>query len=145
MEITIGKQKQELNFGVRFVNELDNVIGVKRDGISLGFGLTKSIPALQAYDTAVLAQVLYCATFPNSPRASLESIYDYIDNPETDIEGLFKEVNKELKKANAVKLALKNMKAQMANEKDQAMKNIAKLFYFRQLIQALLLSKKLNV
>lgn len=63
MEITIGKQKQELNFGVRFVNELDNVIGVKRDGISLGFGLTKSIPALQAYDTAVLAQVLYCATF----------------------------------------------------------------------------------
>lgn len=111
MEITIGKQKQELNFGVRFVNELDNVIGVKRDGISLGFGLTKSIPALQAYDTAVLAQVLYCATFPNSPRASLESIYDFIDNPDTDIEGLFKEVNKELKKANAVKLALKNMKA----------------------------------
>lgn len=53
MEITIGKQKQELNFGVRFVNELDNVIGVKRDGITLGFGLTKSIPALQAYDTAV--------------------------------------------------------------------------------------------
>lgn len=110
MEITINNKKQVLNFGVRFVRELDKVAGIAANGVSLGMGLTKSIPALQGYDTAVLSDVIYCATATNSPRPSQNDVDDFIDSCE-DVESIFKEVTKEINNANATKAALKNMKA----------------------------------
>ena len=53
MEIKLNDKTVQLNFGVRFVRELDKVAGMSVNGQSFGFGLTKSLPALQAYDPAV--------------------------------------------------------------------------------------------
>lgn len=79
MKITINGKEQELNFGVRFVRELDKVAGMEAGGMSLGMGLTKSLPALNAYDPAVLSDVIYSATFRNSPRVGRNDVDDYLD------------------------------------------------------------------
>lgn len=109
MEIKINGKNVELNFGVAFVRELDKVAGMKVNGQSFGFGLTKSLPALQAYDPAVLADVLYCAAWDNKPRPTQKAIDEFIDT-NSDLEKVFAEVNKAIAESNAVKVAAKNMK-----------------------------------
>ena len=110
MELTINDKKLELNFGVRFVRELDKVAGMTVNGQSFGFGLTKSLPALKAYDPAVLSDVIYCAAYDNKPRPTQKAVDDFIDNC-TDLDKVFDEVNAEINESNAVKVAAKNMKA----------------------------------
>lgn len=109
MEIKVDDKNVELNFGVAFVRELDKVAGMKVNGQSFGFGLTKSLPALQAYDPAVLADVLYCAAWANKPRPTQKAIDEFIDT-DSDLEKVFDEVNKAIAESNAVKVAAKNMK-----------------------------------
>ena len=115
MHITINKKDVDLNFGVRFVRELDKIAGmsVNVQGIkqNFGFALPKVIPGLQGYDPAILSTVLYAAAYDNDHRPSQREIDDFIDDPHTDIEKLFDEVLPEMKKANAVKVAVKNLKA----------------------------------
>ncbi|MCM0724308.1 tail assembly chaperone [Latilactobacillus curvatus] len=113
MNLTINGQEQELNFGVRFVRELDKVAGINKDGVQLGFGLTRSLPGMQTYNPATLSDVIYAATATNSPRPSRNDVDDYIDSIESidELEKVFEEVNQGIDKANALKAALKNMKA----------------------------------
>ncbi|KRN29234.1 hypothetical protein IV38_GL000114 [Lactobacillus selangorensis] len=110
MQITIDKEKQELHFGVKFVRELDKTSGVTANGVAFGMGLTKSIPALKAYDPAVLSDVIYAATITNDPRVSHDEVDDYIDRC-TNLEKLFDDVQKQMNSANAIKVALKNATA----------------------------------
>lgn len=110
MELTINDKKVQLNFGVRFVRELDKVAGMTVNGQSFGFGLTKSLTALQAYDPAVLSDVIYSAAYGNKPRPTQNAIDDFIDNC-TDLGKVFDEIQKEIDESNAVKVAAKNMKA----------------------------------
>lgn len=108
MELTINGKKYQLNFGVGFVRNLDKFYGLSNQaGFSLGLGLTKAIPALRSYDPAVLAEVVQCAA---EPAISLVDVDHYLDDPKTDIEKVFESVQKELSEANAVKLAVKNLK-----------------------------------
>lgn len=109
MEVTIKGKKYQLNFGVGFVRNLDHFYGLSnKSGFNLGMGLTKTIPALKGYDPAALAEVIQCAA---EPAVTLSDVDSLIDNPKTDIEKLFNDVQKELNEANAVKLAVKNLKA----------------------------------
>lgn len=109
MQLKINDKDVELNFGVRFVRELDKVAGMTVNGQSFGFGLTKSLPALRAYDPAVLSDVLYCAAWDNKSRPTQKAIDEFIDNC-ADLEKVFDEVNKNIAESNAVKVAAKNMK-----------------------------------
>lgn len=107
MQISINGKDFNLNFGVRFVRELDQVAGMKVNvrGIeqSFGMGLNLSVPSLRQYDPAVLSDVIYCAAWDNKKRPSQKDIDDYLDNPDTDIMKLFDDVMKEMESANAVK------------------------------------------
>ena len=66
MEIKINGKTQELNFGVKFVRLLDKkmpiVMNVKGMGEQpFGMALTRVVPALKTFDTAVLSDVIYLA------------------------------------------------------------------------------------
>lgn len=111
MQITIGKVNYDLTFGVAFVREVDKELGVKRDGVSFGLGLTIALPGLQSYDPSVLSDILHCATVTGKKRPSRADVDGYLDDPETDVETLFVEVLREIQGANATKAALKNMRA----------------------------------
>lgn len=112
MQIKINSKQVDLKFGVKFVRELDKVAGLDLNGASFGMGLTKSIPALNTADPAVLADVIYSAASTNKAfRPSQDDVDDFIDNYEDDLEKLFDDVIKEMSQANAIKVALKNAKA----------------------------------
>lgn len=119
MQIKIKNKDYDLNFGVKFVRELDKIAGMKieRNGVAqrFGMGVTLTLPSLNQYDPATLATVLYCATWDNKNRPSLNDIDDFIDDPDTDLEKIFKDVLDEMNKANAIKVVVKkqskNMKA----------------------------------
>lgn len=113
MEITIKGKKYQLHFGVGFVRALDKHYGLSNNaGFSLGMGLTKAIPSLQIYDTAVLSEVIQCAA---EPAVSLSDVDDYIDDPKTDIEKLFADVSKAMTESNAVRLSAKNLRDRESN------------------------------
>lgn len=111
MQIKIKNNEYNLNFGVRFVRELDKVAGVtlNQNGVkqSFGMGVTRNIIPLRQYDPATLATVLKCATWDNVKRPNQKEIDDFIDNPETDLEKLFDDVLAEMDQANAIKVVTK--------------------------------------
>lgn len=107
MELTINDKKVELKFGVRFLHELDKIASVESSGIKFGMGLSRSILGLRAYDAAVLADVLYAASYGKVGQATIDN---YLDNCE-DLEKIFDDVIKEISESNAANLAVKKMKA----------------------------------
>ncbi|MCT3053602.1 tail assembly chaperone [Leuconostoc mesenteroides] len=112
MQVKINNKEVELKFGVKFVRELDKVAGLDVNGASFGMGLTKSIPALNTADPAVLADVIYSAASTNKAfRPSQDDVDDFIDDYDGDLEKLFDDVTKEMSAANAIKVALKNVQA----------------------------------
>lgn len=115
MQIKVNNKDVNLNFGVRFIRELDRKIGMTLDikGVEQNFGmaLTKAVPALRSYDVAVLADLLYCAAWDNRERPSQSDIDAYLDDTNTDIDKLFDDVQHELKSSNAARTATKNLKA----------------------------------
>lgn len=110
MEITIGKKKYQLYFGVRFVRELDKIGGIQMRGQHFGMALTMALPALQGYDPAVLSDVIYAAAYDNKPRPTREEVDDFIDHTDK-LEELFDQVEAAIKESNAVSLAVKNLQA----------------------------------
>lgn len=112
MQVKINNKEVELKFGVKFVRELDKVAGLDVNGASFGMGLTKSIPALNTADPAVLADVIYSAASTNRAfRPSQDDVDNFIDDYDGDLEKLFDDVIKEMSAANAIKVALKNAQA----------------------------------
>ncbi|MBZ5949266.1 tail assembly chaperone [Leuconostoc gasicomitatum] len=112
MKVKINNKEVELKFCVKFVRELDKVAGLDVNGASFGMGLTKSIPALNTADPAVLADVIYSATSTNKAfRPSQDDVDNFIDDYDGDLEKLFDDVTKEMSAANAIKVALKNAQA----------------------------------
>lgn len=112
MQVKINNKEVELKFGVKFVRELDKVAGLDVNGASFGMGLTKSIPALNTADPAVLADVIYSAASTNKAfRPSQDDVDTFIDDYDGDLEKLFDDVTKEMSAANAIKVALKNAQA----------------------------------
>lgn len=112
MQVKINNKEVELKFGVKFVRELDKVAGLDVNGASFGMGLTKSIPALNTADPAVLADVIYSAASTNKAfHPSQDDVDNFIDDYDGDLEKLFDDVTKEMSAANAIKVALKNAQA----------------------------------
>ncbi|MFL2050662.1 tail assembly chaperone [Leuconostoc mesenteroides] len=112
MQVKINNKEVELKFGVKFVRELDKVAGLDVNGASFGMGLTKSVPALNTADPAVLADVIYSAASTNKAfRPSQDDVDNFIDDYDGDLEKLFDDVTKEMSSANAIKVALKNAQA----------------------------------
>lgn len=91
-----------LKFGVRFVDELNRVLGISEQNINMGMGVVRAIPGLQINDPAVLSRVLYAASYDNSPRPSLNDWFEYFDNG-GDVAKLSKAVLSEIAKSNSLK------------------------------------------
>ncbi len=107
MELTINDKKVELKFGVRFLRELDKIASVENSGIKFGMGLSRSILGLRAYDAAVLADVIYAASYGKVGQTTIDNFLDSCE----DLEKVFDDVMKEISESNAANLAVKKMKA----------------------------------
>lgn len=116
MEITINDKTYTLRFGVGFVRKLNLAAGISIDmaGVktSMGFGLQKTLPALNAGDPSALSDALWAAAQnkANSIKPKQDIIDDYLDT-DADIEKLTADVIAEIKASNTTKDAAKNMLA----------------------------------
>ena len=113
MKIKINNTEYELNFGIRFVRELDKVAGVSNNGISLGMALMRTLPALQTGDPVALCNVIYASAYGNKPRPSMKDVEAFIDKEVSfeDLEKCFDDILKEIDESTATKLVAKNLKA----------------------------------
>lgn len=128
MQININGKNYELNFGVRFVMLMNKNHNVDSSGLKLGMGINQAASVIAQKDVVGLAEIIECATWINKNRPTVQQIYAYIDDPKTDIDKLFKQINHELNTANATKSAVKNVMKAMKNAQNKAMKkNLTKL------------------
>lgn len=112
MKLKVGNKNYDLNFGIGFVRELNKTYGLGANkGVTLGMGLMKALSGLRSYDPDSLSQVLYTGTWADAARPTQEAVDRMLDDENTDIEKLFDDVHAELAKANATKIALKNLRA----------------------------------
>ena len=106
MELTINDKKEQLKYGVSILAELAEH-AVENSGIKFGMGLSRSILGLRAYDAAVLADVIYAASYGKVGQTTIDNFLDGCE----DLEKVFDDVMKEISESNAANLAVKKMKA----------------------------------
>lgn len=117
MQITVNEKPVELNFGVRFVKELNKKYHITlNDGIRVGAGLENTVPLLIDGDIVVLEEVIQAAAWKAENKPTEEELEDYLDSAE-DVEGLFSAVLEELKNRNATR---KKTLALVANLEERA-------------------------
>lgn len=117
MKLNINNREVELHFGVRFVRELDKVAGMTANGVSMGMGLSKTLPALEQGDPVALENALYAATYESVPRVTMNEIDAFLDNSKTDVAKLNNEVFKAVTESNVIKPTAKKLKITMKNNK----------------------------
>ena len=106
MELTINDKVYQFKFGMGFMREIDG--RVKRTNpeapeVKVNIGLQMAIAGLVDKDPVTLVDVLDIANKGHTPRVKRSELDDYIDDDDTDIDGIFDEVMDELKKRNATK------------------------------------------
>ena len=125
MELTIENKTYNFRFGIGFVRYLDGKSSIEQNGVQFGIGLETLIPNLLTGNTVTLSDCLFVANRTENPRVTQEQLDNYIDNENTDIDGLFDDVLKELKKSNATKkeakTLMKEYEEKMQETQDQAM------------------------
>ena len=124
-ELTIKGDVYSFNFGMGFMREINRLVGKPVDGVpnkTQNIGLRYYVLGLLDYDVEFLVEVLVAANKGMNPRVTPALLDSYIDQPETDIEALFKEVLDFLKNANATKKAVAAVIEAVEAEKAKANK-----------------------
>ena len=98
MQISVNGKNIELNFGIRFVRELDKKFHLTLEGGKrIGTGLEETVPLL-----FTLEDIIQAAAWGADGTLTQEEMDDYLDSVE-DIDTLFETVLKELKNQNATR------------------------------------------
>lgn len=119
MELTINGQVYIFKFNFGFLQALNKTVMIPVDGIK---GVTKpgglglSIASLYSGDVEELVNVLDFANKGQEPRVTRNTLIEYIDNPETDIDGLFDMVLDFLARSNATKKLTLQIKAEVERQ-----------------------------
>lgn len=111
-ELVINKNTYQFNFGFGFVNELDPTIKQSIDGVKgkmQDMGLHFAICDLIDGNVLTLFDVLKRGNKGFTPRLEETEIEAHLDNPENDVEDLFKKVLGFLEKSNYTKKKTKDL------------------------------------
>jgi len=119
MELTIGGQVFEFNFGMGFLREINKTVTVTQNGVKHDEGLQYKVAGLIDGDTLDLVEVLFMANMGRNPRVTKAALEEYIDNECTDIDALFAEVLDFLRESNATRTIVRKMDERVAKAMDQ--------------------------
>ncbi len=119
MELTIGGQVFEFNFGMGFLREINKTVTVTQNGVKHDEGLQYKVAGLIDGDTLDLVEVLFMANMGRNPRVTKAALEEYIDNECTDIDALFAEVLDFLRESNATRTIVRKMEERVAKAMDQ--------------------------
>lgn len=121
MIITVKGKEMELNFGVRFIREIDKLTErtITVNGYTRPFseGIAAYIPQLYLENPVAMVDVLSCALWKYKGAFKAVDLEEYIDNLDNDeYNALFADVLEELGNANATKKAALEMKERLKEE-----------------------------
>ena len=105
-ELTINETVYQFKFGLGFVREINQRIQKPIDGMpdeKQNVGLQFAVASLIDEDPVALVDILDLANKTEKPRVTKTMLDAYIEDEDTDIEALFKEVLDFLSRANATK------------------------------------------
>jgi hypothetical protein len=123
-ELTINGVVYQFNFGMGFMRAINKKVVQPVDDlkdVKQNIGLRYYVLCIISRDIEALVDVLVAANNGMNPRVTSALLDAHIDNPETDIEQLFKDVLDFLRNANATKTATVAVMEEV--EKQQARQN----------------------
>ena len=106
MELTINGTVYEFNFGMGFLREINKRVQTPVDGlkgVDKNIGLQFTVASIIDGDVEALVDALDIANKGMNPRLTRQALDAYIDDSDTDIDGLFSMVIDFLARANATK------------------------------------------
>lgn len=121
MQIKINDKTYDLNFGIKFVELMNQRHSISNNGVQAGAGLTQAVSVLSMYDPIGLIEIIQCACWINKEKPTQLDITKYLDT-DADIKKLCDSIFKELENANATKAQVKNVLKTMKQAQDRAMK-----------------------
>lgn len=119
MQIKINNKTYELNFGIRFINLMNQKHNVNQNGLYQGMGVNQAVTSLYQYDPIGLAEVIQAASWINKDKPTQLEIENYLDTT-ADIKKLCDEMLKELEKSNSTKAQVKNALKAMKKAQEKA-------------------------
>lgn len=122
MELTIKGQVYQFNFGMGFLREINKQTNVPVDGapgVKKDVGFRYALMNLMDGDTEALVNVLDIANKGQELRVTRNFLDEYIDDENTDIDGLFDTVMGFLKSANATKKVTNEIVETLEKEKQR--------------------------
>ncbi len=126
MQIKINNKSYDLNFGIRWVNLMNQKHNINQNGLTQGMGINQAVATLMQYDPVGLSEIILNATWINKERPTLADIENYLD-AKADVYKLCNDVLREIETANATKAQVKNVLKTMKQARVKAMnKNLEK-------------------
>lgn len=125
LEITINGAVYQFNFGMGFLRDINKTIATPVDGLKdvrKNIGLQYKVASLIDGDLEALVDILDCANKGMNPRVTRNTLDAFIDDENTDIDGLFAQVLDFLKSANATRKTVLNLMDAIEQQKAKAAK-----------------------
>jgi hypothetical protein len=114
--LEINGTQYPINFGIGFlktINRQKQTQVANMDGVKKNIGLLYSVASIMDGDVEELINVILLGNQTEQPRLERKTLETYIDDPETDIDGLFDTVMDFLSSANACKRVIRELKEQV--------------------------------
>lgn len=108
-ELVINGTTYEFNFGMGFIRQIDPKHTQKVNGISQNIGLIVEMAKIMDGDIIALYEALRMANKGLTPRLEQADFDKWVEDPATDIEALFKEVQGFFANSNCCKMTLKKL------------------------------------
>lgn len=124
-ELTIKGQVYQFHFGMGFMREMNKKIGTPVDGlpdVKRNIGLQYTIASVMDGDVEALVDILNTANKGQSPRVTAALLDEYIDDQDTDLDGLFEGVLDFLGKTNATKKTVETLKKAIEEQQEKKAK-----------------------
>jgi len=109
MDFKIKGENKQLNFGVRFVADIDETEKYKTESVSFGMGLMMAQQKLVMGNFPALVSIIKHALYKDN--VTEDEVVDALDEygEENELETLFAKIEEELKNSNAVRTSQARM------------------------------------
>ncbi|MBW8350781.1 tail assembly chaperone [Bacillus sp. IITD106] len=116
MDLLIGGKEYTLEFGLKFINELDKAYTQRLNGVEFGMGVESAITYLAMENPTVLYQIIKAGTSHLKSEPSNDDIEKFlVEHAEKGtLEKLFKDIQEAMEKAPFLKQKIQNFKKQAA-------------------------------
>ena len=108
-ELTINGTTYEFNFGMGFIRQIDPKHTQRVNGITQNIGLVVEMAKILEGDIIALWECLRMANKGLNPRLEASEFDKWIEDPSTDIEAVFKEIEGFFENSNCCKITYKKL------------------------------------